>query len=345
MSGNHVPELQDPPAGAAMAPDDLAHALRSGKGGGELSLRGCALAGADLHGANLSGLDFTGADLTGSDLTGASLAGATLTGASLGHACLQGAELLGADLSGADLSDVDGRNAGFGGADASGASFFNANLENASFSRGSVRGADLRASTLRGARLRETDLRDAQLERADLRGADLGSSPISGADFTDARLQGTMLRNVVGYENARWIGVDVTGTDFTGAYRVRRTILDENFLHEFRTSGRLNGALYWLWWATSDCGRSLLRWSGFTAALALAFAATYARVGVDLGAHPTPLSHLYFSVVTLTTLGYGDVVPATALAQGVAMVEVVVGYVMLGGLISILSGKMARRAD
>jgi voltage-gated potassium channel Kch len=50
-------------------------------------------------------------------------------------------------------------------------------------------------------------------------------------------------------------------------------------------------------------------------------------------------------VVTLTTLGYGDVIPASAGGQVIAMVEVVTGYVMLGGLLSILSNKMARRGD
>jgi voltage-gated potassium channel Kch len=54
---------------------------------------------------------------------------------------------------------------------------------------------------------------------------------------------------------------------------------------------------------------------------------------------------LYYSVVTLTTLGYGDVVPASPTAQVLAMCEVVLGYVMLGGLLSIFSNKMSRRAD
>ena len=68
-------------------------------------------------------------------------------------------------------------------------------------------------------------------------------------------------------------------------------------------------------------------------------------VGVDYGKHPTYLSPLYYSVVTLTTLGYGDVVPASASGQLVAMIEVITGYIMLGGLLSIFSIKMARRGD
>ena len=54
----------------------------------------------------------------------------------------------------------------------------------------------------------------------------------------------------------------------------------------------------------------------------------------------------YYSIVTFTTLGFGDVTPkpAEAYLQFLVTIEVILGYVMLGGLISILSTKLARRA-
>jgi voltage-gated potassium channel Kch len=52
----------------------------------------------------------------------------------------------------------------------------------------------------------------------------------------------------------------------------------------------------------------------------------------------------YYSVVTFTTLGFGDITPSTSLAAGIVMIEVIVGYVMLGILISILATKVARRS-
>ena len=125
----------------------------------------------------------------------------------------------------------------------------------------------------------------------------------------------------------------------------RTFIMDENFLWEFRTSSRLNGVLYRLWWLTSDCGRSLLRWSLVTGLLTLLFAALYTQVALDLGDHPTPLSYLYFSVVTLTTLGYGDIVPNSTTGQILVIVEVCIGYMLLGGLISIFANKLARRGE
>jgi hypothetical protein len=55
-------------------------------------------------------------------------------------------------------------------------------------------------------------------------------------------------------------------------------------------------------------------------------------------------SMICYSVVTFTTLGFGDIKPATVEGSFWVMIEVLLGYVMLGGLISILANKVARRA-
>jgi hypothetical protein len=46
----------------------------------------------------------------------------------------------------------------------------------------------------------------------------------------------------------------------------------------------------------------------------------------------------YFSFVTLTTLGYGDIVPGTNAARGLAAVEAVVGQFYIGVFIALLIG-------
>ena len=340
-------QVREPPPASAPDGRSPVEALRAdGPLAGQThGFAGTSLVEADLEGANLSGLDFKGADLTRANLRKAMLVGTCLDDAILDHACLEGAELLGASLRGADLSDVDATNAGFGGADAAGADFFNAKLHGATFTKSCLSGADFGAAKMGEARLREATLDSANFDRTDLRGADLEASSVDGANFSGARLEGARLKNLTGYRGASWVGAEIAGTDFTGAYRVRRTIMDENFLHEFRTSSKLNGAFYWLWWITSDCGRSMLRWSVLTVLLTVFFAFVYTMVDLDLGDYPTSLSYLYYSVVTLTTLGYGDVLPASTGAQAVAMLQVIIGYLMLGGLISIMSSKMARRAD
>ncbi len=308
-------------------------------------LRGIRLIGENLAGVDLSGCDLSGADLSRADLSGARLGRARLRDTVLFGVDLTGAELLGADLAGADLTDVRGSGAGFGGADLAGATLFNAQLSGATFTQATLRDADLRGADLNEARIREANLQGANLARAELTGADLEQSAVDGASFHGAGMRGIRPRGITGYGSADWIGADIVGVDFSGAYLLRRTIMDQNYLHEFRTQSRTTAVLYWIWWATSDCGRSFARWGLWTALLAAVFAGLFQFVSVDYGDHPTPLSPFYYSVVTLTTLGYGDVVPASAAAQTLAMVEVGLGYVMLGGLLSIFANKMARRAE
>jgi hypothetical protein len=83
----------------------------------------------------------------------------------------------------------------------------------------------------------------------------------------------------------------------------------------------------------------------WTLLLATVFGGLYTQVDIAFGDYETPLSPFYFSIVTLTTLGYGDVLPASLPAQILVIVQVTIGYVMLGGLLSIFSNKMGRRAE
>ena len=50
----------------------------------------------------------------------------------------------------------------------------------------------------------------------------------------------------------------------------------------------------------------------------------------------------YFSIVTFTTLGFGDVTPTNLAGQIWIAIEVIIGYVMLGGLITIFTRKLVR---
>ena len=299
----------------------------------------------DLAGADLTRADLAGADLSGRDLRGAKLGWANLRGANLHGATLDDCELLGADLSDAELGDASARHAGFGGATLDGARLFQADLAGSTFSRATLRRCDLRAARLEGARLIEATLDGADLSNSKLADADLRDASVAGGSLAGADLRRAHLRGLRGYAAADWHGADIREVDFCGAYLIRRHIIDENYLYELRHRSRWHRGIYTLWWLTSDCGRSLLRWSLWTALAVALFAAAYSVVGIDPGPHPTALSPLYFSVVTVTTLGFGDVLPATPAAQLIVMVQVVVGYLALGGLLSIFANKMARRGD
>ncbi|MFH1467936.1 MAG: pentapeptide repeat-containing protein [Pseudomonadota bacterium] len=339
-------EFRTPPLGREFIEEHL-RALRAAEGArpSPISLAGAWLVEADLRGLDLGGYDLRGADLSRADLRGAGLARACLDEATLFETRLENAELIGASLRGARLERCNAQKVGFGRCDLRGASLFDADLSGAVLTGADLTGVDARAVKLDGARIRDAKLVGADLTGAVLTRVDLGSTRLDRAVLRDADLRGAQLRDVGGYASADWVGVDFRDVCFNGAYLLRRFALDQNFLAEFRAESPMHEALYRLWWVTSDCGRSFVRWGLWTLCLAAVFAGLYSVLELDAGAHETVLTPLYFSVVTLTTLGYGDVLPASGWAQCVAMVEVILGYVMLGGLLSIFANKMARRAD
>jgi len=105
--------------------------------------------------------------------------------------------------------------------------------------------------------------------------------------------------------------------------------------------------LYAVWLLFTDCGRSLSLWLSWAVVVALLFAsrfyalgeAAFSREGLPWGFGAT----IYHSVVTLTTLGFGNLKPLTMEAAWWVMAEGVLGYLVLAGFIAILCDKLARR--
>lgn len=321
---------------------DLAARLRAGD---PVDARGAWLVDADLSGCDLTGVDLSGADLSRADLSGATLMLANLEGAVLFEASLVEAELTGACLRGAHLRGCDASRAGFGRADLSGAELDGAVLDGASLTEARCLAMTAVATSFQGARLRGADLEEADLSRADLRGVDLEDAAVKGALFRRADLREARLRGVREYTHADWVGADTRHADFNGAYLLRREVIDQNYLDEFKNQSRGNAVLHAVWKATSDCGRSVSRWAAWTALIAVIWAGIYSQLPIAYGDNETFLSPLYFSVVTLTTLGYGDALPTTVGGQIAVMCQVVLGYFMLGGLLSIFATKMGSRGE
>ena len=307
--------------------------------------------GLDLRGiVHLSKLDLTAYDMRFADLTGAVLSGTNLSWSKLSHATLlhaqiEGCDFIGADVSFANLNECRAERAGFGAANLADASLVQTNLKDATLTEAMMPRADLRAADLEGASLRHAVLENTNLTRSNLKNTDLKQSNVEGAMFNLADLTNARLLGVRNYTKATWIGADINGVDPRGAYLIRRHIWDENYLYEFKTRSKYYAVLYWVWWLTSNCGRSLFRWALFITLVILVFALLFSMVEVDYGPNKTAFSPIYYSIVTMTTLGYGDALPASMAAQVIAAAEAIVGYVCLGGLLSILSNKFARRAE
>ena len=282
------------------------------------------LAAPNLEGACLDGVDLSEVELRGARLVRASLAGARLAKADLSGANLKGATLEAADLTRADLT----------GADLTGVRLANAELA----------GADLSEASLHGVDFTRVDLQDARLFATRI------SQPIWWIDLPrPSLLEG---RTCFQPGLPKHPVQDVMGLPPL----LRRRLADVQYLRELHDgSGRFGRAVIWLWGVTSQYGQSVVRWAVFTALLAVAFAIAFMAMPMSMWAHhvaggsaasevgrPDFLRALYFSVSTLMTLGLGDEVPVTGLGRLVTMTEVVVGYVMLGGLLSIFANKLAR---
>ncbi len=310
-----------------------------------LDLRGITLHNQDLSELDLSGYDFSYANLDGSIFEKTNFSFSKFHHASMEKADFDECEFIGSDLTYASLNECSARQGGFGGADLSHASLINSDLSEATLSQSTLIHADLRAANLQKARLSQSELSHAIFTRANLVQCDLKESNIQNTNFEYANMQGARLMSVKNFETANWIRVDIRDIDLRGAYRVKRFISDENYLYEFKMASGLNMFLYHVWKLTSDCGRSLLRFSICILVITLFFAGIYTLVGINYGEEKTWFSPIYFSIVTLTTLGYGDVLPKTLAGQIVVTLHATTGYMGLGGLLTILGNKLARRAD
>ena len=81
-------------------------------------------------------------------------------------------------------------------------------------------------------------------------------------------------------------------------------------------------------------------------AVAIAWPGSFGEAGSSGGPHEFALSTaMYFSFVTLATLGYGDVVPRTDVARGLAVLEAVGGQLYVAVTIARLVGTQLQAAE
>jgi len=328
--------------------------------------RGASLKSAKLDGARLVHADFSDASLENASLSGANLLLTDFTGADLRMANLsrasaasdqdlgqmrRGPRFKDADLQEANFNQTYCYISDFSGANLSHAQLCNAVLERANLSDNDLSNLDLSGSNLSSANLQGSNLDKANLQNAILVNTNLKASSLSHADISSANLQSANLADAkvdgIRYNRkTRFRGSRVSSC--YGSSRFRRFAQDQDYIEEFKEAYPFS---YYIWVGLTDCGRSITRVVLWSLVLALIFGVIYFYIGE----HAFELTNreslkwnlfttTYYSVVTFTTLGYGDITPRTPLAAGFVMIEVIVGYLMLGILISILATKVARRS-
>lgn len=103
---------------------------------------------------------------------------------------------------------------------------------------------------------------------------------------------------------------------------------------------------YWFWGLTSNYGTSVSRWVLCMLFVVGLFAGFY--YFTEMSSNPQMsgferiIERFYFSVVTYTTLGFGDVSPKTSFGMALVIVEVFFGQLMFWVMMSILAKKLFR---
>lgn len=250
---------------------------------------------------------------------------------------LRGAILTGAKLERPDLKDdkVYVNEHTHWGANLSYAMLQDSNFDHANLSYVDFEGASMRNSSFKGVHLYRTNFSRTRLNLANFKDARFEYTNFENADLSDISFS----------RKSRYRGIRVS-TSY-GNVEFRRFAQDQDFLTEFKERNLWCSFIYYLWLITCDCGRSMLRWIAWSILFTLGFAKVYYDMGQEafeiLWLKWKYLTLVYYSVVTFTTLGFGDVVPKTPGASIWVMAEVMLGYIMLGGLISIFANKLARR--
>jgi len=348
-------------SGASLEGADLSGAKLSGADFSGASLIDVNLSGAQLVHAKFTGADLTGANLSKADLLLTDFTGANLRGASLHSATpnvdvatirtRRGPKFKDADLTEANLTETYCYISDFSGAKLTSCVFSRCQLTRANLSRADLQGNNLKEAVLTQADLsyadlRNTDLKGAVLDHANLSNTKLGGALLQGANLKAANMENAQVEGIKYDRKGIFRGIRVATC--YGSSRFRRFAQDQDFIEEFREAHPI---FYGLWLALTDCGRSMSRvviWS-------IGFAILFGCVFYSLGENAFEVTHkdslswnlftmIYYSVVTFTTLGFGDITPKTPVAATIVMVEVIVGYLMLGILISILADKVARRS-
>ena len=333
---------------------------------------GADLTGAYLKEADLSGVNFEKANLEKVNFEKAILRGALFVGANLKRAVL-----IEADLKGAFLSDADLENADFTEADLKGAFLKGANLENTDFTGADLKSAFLLEANLTGANLTEANLMEANLMEANLTeanliGANLKEADLTGADLTGAFIEGFKIYNT-NLINVIWAGkkANTKGMDLSqikcglhelvqiknyyqemGNFKLADTFYVEQIERIQRLIPKSERTLlgktgYSLWKLSSNYGVSLFRWQALFFSMATFFGFLYWEFELIKYSNPSlesvkGFSHFYFSFITITTLGFGDIIAKKGVGEFVVTLEVLIGYMMLGGLMGIFTKKFIR---
>jgi uncharacterized protein YjbI with pentapeptide repeats len=339
------------------------------------------LSEAQFPDADLSGAQFPDADLSEAQFPDADFSGAQFPDADLSEAQFPDADLSGASFNDADLSGAQARGAVFRKADLTGAVLRDAIFRDANFEDTRLNKADLGGAQLQDARLYQTVLFDALVDpttdfgdslvyerTSDLNGwfrnaAD--ATPMQAAAWVHRNLQQLYENNAMADE-ARQFHIR---KEEAQRERRRREVVRSLFARGDRTRRQAPGYLLRYVVGTTNRyltyhGESLANILLSAGAIILACGLLYPFVGgiasdstgaryeLTPGLDPTKLvgpesldtiaQTLYFSVITFSTIGYGDLYPASWWSKVLVGVESLSGALLVALFVFVLGRQVAR---
>ena len=210
-----------------------------------------------------------------------------------------------------------------------------------------IRGIPLTSQNLKGINLSKidfysADLADTNFEGADLRDSWLSETNIKGTNFNWAKMDGVLLDNVDYDSHTSFIGVNLNSINFTLAALLQDLAVGQQRIAHLEKKYPLFSSFLRI---TCDYGRSLKRFFFWWAIVIIVFGLIYALVpnliyNLNQHNHNSLANGIYFSVVTFTTLGYGDMYPISIFGKIFVITEVIIGYIMSGLLIAILARRI-----
>ena len=200
--------------------------------------------------------------------------------------------------------------------------------------------ADFSDSNLHSAYFNNVNLRDSNLKRAMLSEVNFNQSTLTGVSFSLAPYK-KRLSNFYEWLRGKNSPAYYKGCQLNSAQcseHIKRQISDAGYAEEFACEHPLAAIL---WMIASDCGRSLKLWALWSILVVLLFSIAYSSMDSLLFHKELSLTEaLYFSVVTFTTLGFGDITPKSELGMLLVIAQVVLGYIMLGKTLAIIAARI-----
>ncbi len=180
------------------------------------------------------------------------------------------------------------------------------------------------------------NLENTSFEAADLTDSWLSESNLKGAKFDWAKMEQVLLDTVDFDQRTSFVGVNLNGINFTLAALLRDLALGQQRIVHLEKRHPLFAKFLRI---TCDYGRSFTRYVIWCLAVILLFGLLYYFLPGSIS-ETGFWNSLYFSVVTFTTSGYGDIRPMFWVGRILVVVEVITGYVMAGLLIAILARRI-----